>query len=91
MHLRQVKLLRILCKRKISTICMAKKRWVWYNIRKGELQPKLEEYKNIAVWVLKGNERAIHFYERYGFQFDESEQEIMSGTPNTELRMILKR
>lgn len=52
---------------------------------------KLEKYKNIAVWVLKGNERAIQFYERYGFQFDGSEQEIMLGTPNTELRMLLKR
>jgi len=52
---------------------------------------KLFDYKKIAVWVLKGNERAIKFYERYGFRFDGTEQEIMLGTPNTELRMIYKR
>ena len=52
---------------------------------------KLSDYKKIAVWVLKGNERAIKFYERYGFRFDGTEQEIMLGTPNTELRMILER
>lgn len=49
---------------------------------------RLSEYKEIAVWVLKGNERAIRFYERYGFRFDGTEAEIMLGTPNTELRMI---
>jgi len=41
--------------------------------------------------VLKGNDRAIKFYERYGFRFDGTEQEIMLGTPNTELRMIYER
>ncbi len=49
---------------------------------------KLSAYSKIAVWVLKGNERAIRFYERYGFRFDGTEQEIMLGTPNMELRMI---
>lgn len=49
---------------------------------------KLAEYKRIAVWVLKGNERAIRFYERYGFRFDGTEKEIFLGAPNTELRMI---
>lgn len=49
---------------------------------------KLSDYKKIAVWVLKGNDRAIHFYEKYGFHFDGMETEIMLGTPNTELRMI---
>ncbi len=52
---------------------------------------KLSAYRNIAVWVLKGNERAISFYEKYGFRFDGTEQEIMLGTPNTELRMIYTR
>lgn len=52
---------------------------------------KLIAYKNIAVWVLKGNERAIRFYERYGFRFDGTEQKIKLGTPNTELRMICER
>lgn len=52
---------------------------------------KLTDYKKIAVWVLKGNERAIRFYERYGFRFDGETAEIMLGTPNTELRMIYNR
>lgn len=49
---------------------------------------KLSEYKRIAVWVLQGNERAIRFYERYGFVFDGTKEHIMLGTENTELRMI---
>lgn len=52
---------------------------------------KLADYKRIAVWVLKGNNRAIRFYERYGFRFDGTEQEIKLGTLNTELRMIYTR
>lgn len=52
---------------------------------------KLADYKKIAVWVLKGNERAIRFYERYGFRFDGVEAEIMLDTPNTKLRMIYER
>ena len=52
---------------------------------------KLPGCKRVAVWVLKGNDRAIRFYERYGFRLDGAEAEIMLGTPNTELRMILER
>lgn len=48
-------------------------------------------YRKIAVWVLKGNERAIRFYERYGFHFDGTQEEIMLGTANKELRMICER
>lgn len=50
---------------------------------------KLSAYKNVAVWVLKGNERAIRFYERYGFRFDGTEQEIRLGTTNIECRMTM--
>ena len=49
---------------------------------------RLADYRKIAVWVLKGNGRAIRFYERYGFRFDGRSAEIMLGSPNTELRMI---
>ena len=49
---------------------------------------KLGDYKRIALWVLKGNDRAIGFYERYGFCFDGTEAEIVLGTANRELRMI---
>ena len=52
---------------------------------------KLAAYKQIAVWVLKGNERAIRFYKKYGFRFDNTEQEIKLGTLNTELRMVFRR
>lgn len=48
-------------------------------------------YPKIAVWVLKGNDRAIRFYERYGFRFDGTQEEITLGTPNQELRMICER
>lgn len=49
----------------------------------------LSEYSNIAFWVLKGNNRAIRFYEKYGFRFDDEEKKVVVGTPNTERRMIL--
>ena len=52
---------------------------------------KLEAHKKIAVWVLKGNDRAIKFYERYGFRFDGTEKEVKLGAPNTELRMVYTR
>lgn len=49
---------------------------------------KLSSYPMIALWVLKGNNRAIRFYERYGFRFDGAVKEVKLGTPNTELRML---
>lgn len=52
---------------------------------------ELSEYRQIALWVLKGNERAIRFYEKCGFRFDGTEQSITLGQENTELRMILVR
>ncbi len=51
----------------------------------------LSDYKKIAVWVLKGNEKAISFYKRYGFHFDGTEAEIVLGTSNTKVRMIYER
>ena len=63
---------------------------IGYKLMNAALE-KLSAYSKIAVWVLKGNERAIRFYERYGFKFDGTGQEIMLGTPNTELRMIYER
>ena len=52
---------------------------------------KLSEYPAIAVWVLEGNDRAIRFYERYGFRFDGASAEITLGTPITELRLVFRR
>ena len=65
-------------------------RRVGYGLMNAALE-KLPGCKRVAVWVLKGNDRAIRFYERYGFRLDGAEAEIMLGTPNTELRMILER
>ena len=45
----------------------------------------------IALWVLDGNERAIRFYERYGFRFDGAEKTIRLGEERTVKRMILER
>lgn len=52
---------------------------------------RLSAYPKVAVWVLEGNERAIRFYQRYGFCFDGAEAELVLGTPVTELRMICDR
>lgn len=52
---------------------------------------KLSDYRRIALWVLKGNDKAIRFYERYGFCLDGTEKEILLGTPNTELRMVFEK
>ncbi len=60
---------------------------VGYGLMKAACE-MLKDYQRVAVWVLKGNERAIRFYEKFGFRFDGCEQEITLGTPNTERRMI---
>jgi len=51
----------------------------------------LSPYQKIAVWVLEGNDRAIRFYERYGFRFDGAKADITLGTPNKEWRMLYTR
>lgn len=52
---------------------------------------QLPQYQTIVIWVLKGNDHAIGFYEHYGFQLDGAEKEILLGTPNTDLRMLYHR
>ena len=44
-----------------------------------------------VVWVLKGNERAIRFYERLGFCFDGTSQVLDLGGEATDLRMLRRR
>ncbi|MGN0350927.1 MAG: GNAT family N-acetyltransferase [Roseburia sp.] len=51
----------------------------------------LKDFRTIVLWVLKGNEHAIHFYETYGFSFDGASEEIILGTTNTELRMLFEK
>ena len=46
----------------------------------------LKEYRTVAIWVLKGNEKAIGFYEHYGFRFDGTAKAYKQL--GTELRML---
>ncbi|MBP3322542.1 MAG: GNAT family N-acetyltransferase [Clostridia bacterium] len=52
---------------------------------------RLDGYDKVALWVLAGNEKAIRFYERYGFRLDGKEKTVMIGSPCTELRMVYKK
>jgi len=49
---------------------------------------QLEEYPQVALWVLRDNLPAQRFYTRYGFCFDGAEAKIPAGT---EKRMLYKR
>ena len=49
---------------------------------------KIADKTKVRLWVLKGNEKAIKFYERYGFRFDGTEKQSSVGT---ELRMEYRR
>lgn len=51
----------------------------------------LSKYDRIVVRVLEGNERAIRFYERYGFRFDGYKESVVLGTEQTVLRMVLEK
>lgn len=61
---------------------------VGYALMQAALQ-ELSEYSQVALWVLKGNTRAIRFYEKIGFRFTGAEQPITLGQEMIELRMIL--
>ena len=52
---------------------------------------RLAEFDRIVVRVLEGNERAIRFYERYGFQFDGFKESVVLGTEQNVLRMVLEK
>ena len=56
-----------------------------------EAVSRLGEYNKIFVWVLEKNERAIHFYHRYGFEFDGCRKQWNLGTPVTIVWMIKER
>lgn len=51
----------------------------------------LPQFQKIAVWVLRGNERAIGFYRHCGFEPDGAAKTIALGAPATALRMVLRR
>ena len=52
---------------------------------------RLSEYKTIFVWVLEKNERAINFYNKYGFEFDGRKKEWNLGGSVTIVRMVMNR
>ena len=51
----------------------------------------LPDSDKVVIWVLKGNERAIRFYESFGFRFDGASQVLDLGGEATDLRMVLQR
>lgn len=67
------------CRQGIGTLLMS------------EVLARLEEYPQVVVWVLKGNDRAASFYQSFGFAFDGCEKTLMLGTPATDRCMVLVR
>ena len=63
-------------------------RGVGYRLMQAALS-QLKEFRQVAVWVLKENKRAIRFYERCGFRPDGREATVTLGSPVTEIRMVL--
>ena len=49
---------------------------------------KLAACPQVTLWVLAENKRALGFYQRYGFHFDDAEQVINLGTPIRCIRMV---
>lgn len=45
---------------------------------------------DIFLWVLKGNEKAISFYLKFGFRFDGKQKDVLTAMENSEWRMIYK-
>ncbi|MDW8758677.1 GNAT family N-acetyltransferase [Streptococcus suis] len=52
---------------------------------------KLQSYQTVSLWVLEGNTRAIAFYEKVGFQFDDVKKIVHLGAERIEHRMILRQ
>ena len=42
----------------------------------------------MVLWVLDGNEKAINFYEKYGFHFNGNKKQLSFGM---ELQMEMKK
>ncbi|HFU4054961.1 TPA: N-acetyltransferase family protein [Streptococcus suis] len=61
---------------------------IGYQLMQAALE-KLQSYKQISLWVLEGNARAIAFYEKVGFSFDGLEKTVKLGEDRREYRMLL--
>ena len=53
-----------------------------------EAMEKLSSFHKVILWVLEGNDKAVSFYERFGFRFDGASMEAKVGK---ELRMVYAR
>ncbi len=66
------------------------KRGIGYRLMQAAME-QLASYPAVALWVLKGNEKAIPFYLRYGFRFDGAQKQLLIGQTVSEQRMIFSR
>ena len=48
---------------------------------------RLADRREICVWVLRENQKAISFYEKVGFRADGAEKELVLGSPVKVIRM----
>ncbi|MBQ7337266.1 MAG: GNAT family N-acetyltransferase [Clostridia bacterium] len=71
----------------IYVLAEYQKRGVGYRLMEAAME-MLKEYPTVVLWVLKGNQKAIPFYLRYGFRFDGCEKKILIGTHVIEQRMV---
>ena len=53
-----------------------------------EALSRMNKYERAAVWVLQGNERAIGFYRKCGFDPDGAEQTVALGKEAVMIRMV---
>ena len=49
---------------------------------------KFANNDKIVLWVLNGNDKAIHFYKRFGFDFNGNQKVLPFGV---ELQMEMKK
>ena len=66
------------------------KQGIGYRLMQSTLE-HMPKHQKFVLWVLKGNQKAIGFYERFGFSFDGCEKNLLIGTHVTEQRMIYQR
>ena len=60
---------------------------VGYRLMKEAIK-QFDKGVDIFLWVLKGNEKAISFYLKFGFCFDGKQKDVLTGMENSEWRMI---
>ena len=65
------------------------KRKIGYALMRAAMD-RLQEYKKVALWVFKDNQKAIGFYKRFGFVPDGTENVFTLGTELTEIRMVFE-